>query len=93
MLELLIKKKRIIFLYQYSFYVRDQLILGQLIVFLTHHMTHEENLFNELNPTENSNVWIGNVEHFSVKGIRTIAVKMSSVTKKISEVLYTLEID
>ncbi|KAK6796386.1 hypothetical protein RDI58_004087 [Solanum bulbocastanum] len=59
-------------------------------------MTHDESLFKELKPTEISKVQIGNGDHLPVKEIGTIAIKTSTGTKKISEVLevlYVPEID
>jgi len=53
----------------------------------THHMTHDKDMFVKLDKTHSSKVRIGNEDYINVKGIRDIAIDVSSGTKIISDVL------
>ena len=56
-------------------------------------MTHNADIFKELNQSYFSKVIIGNGESVDVKGIGTVAVKTPSGIKYISDVLYVPEIN
>ena len=56
-------------------------------------MTNDKELFINLRPTDITKVKIGNGDYISVKGKRTITITSAEGTKRISDVLYVLEID
>jgi len=58
----------------------------------TNHMTHDKELFKELNKSNISKVRIRNGEQLDVKGTRTISIKIHSNIKLIFDVLYVLDI-
>jgi len=55
-------------------------------------MTHDKELFKELNKSNISKVRIRNGEQLDVKGTRTISIKIHSNIKLIFDVLYVLDI-
>jgi len=59
----------------------------------TNHMTHNKELFKELESTTITKVRIGNGDHIVVKGKCTIAIESCLGTKTIFDVLYVPEID
>ncbi|KAA8549387.1 hypothetical protein F0562_001071 [Nyssa sinensis] len=59
----------------------------------TNHMTNDKDLFRDLRPTDITKVRIGNGDYISVKGKWTITISSRADPKKISDVLYGLEID
>ena len=58
----------------------------------TNHMTHDREIFKELNKSNISKVRIGNGEQLVVKGTRTISIKTHLGIKLIFDVLYVPEI-
>ena len=55
-------------------------------------MTHDREIFKELNKSNISKVRIGNGEQLVVKGTRTVSIKTHSGIKLIFDVLYVPEI-
>ena len=58
----------------------------------TNHMTHDQQLFIELDKSQVSKVRIGNGDLITVEGKETVAIKSCVGTKLIYDVLYVLEI-
>jgi len=59
----------------------------------TNYMTHDQELFKELDRSKASKVRIGNGVFITVKGKRTVAIESCQGTKLIYDVLYVPEID
>jgi len=55
-------------------------------------MTHDREIFKELNKSNISKVIIGNGEQLAVKGTKIVSIKTHSGIKLIFDVLYVLEI-
>ena len=59
----------------------------------TNHMTHDQEIFRELDRSVVSKVRIGNGDYLPAKGKGTIAIESYSSTKLISDVLFVPELD
>ncbi|KAL4035165.1 hypothetical protein IC575_003845 [Cucumis melo] len=59
----------------------------------TNHMTHDNELFKELKPTNITKVRIGNEDYISVKGKGTIVIASCKGTKHIQDVLFVPDIN
>ena len=59
----------------------------------TNHMTHDQDLFKEIDRTTISKVRIGNGEYIPVKGKGTVAIESLTGLKLIYDVLFVPDID
>jgi len=59
----------------------------------THHMTHDKEIFREMDRSQVSKVRIGNGKLIAIKGNGIVAIESCTCTKLISDVLYVPNID